>query len=373
LSAARARIAQLHTEIDKLQRLMDSLLAERDQCCQTLADFKYPILTLPTEILSEIFLQFLPPYPERPSFIGKKSPSFLLQICRRWRDVALATPALWSTMNLLLYNSNHHAQQRDLLKIWLQRSGNCALSIRVDYLKEANDDGTIIEECLAALLRHASRWQDIDVTLPFEELRGISGAMPFLRSVTIGIESWEERPEEPVVLFADAPALKHVVLSRSFDPFMVSLPWSQITTLNADEFYTNEIVEILRQTTMLEDCTLTILSGAVSLPASSIHIPSLPLRSLRLKWDDYPNPGQGAHEAQQLFRALHLPALETLMVHEIFLGPHPIATLPAVFPNGFPQQIEIFGAYTPREDYKAAFPRASLTVYGYGRIASENS
>ncbi|KAJ7633183.1 hypothetical protein FB45DRAFT_1058147 [Roridomyces roridus] len=356
LIATRARIAQLDTEIEKLRQLMDSLLAEREQCQQVLADYKYPVLTLPAEITSEIFMQFLPSYPHRPSFVEFQSPSFLLQICRRWRDVALATPALWSTMELLLYNSPHHAQQRDLLKMWLQRSGSFALSILFDYYKESADDEPLIQECIEALLDHAWRWQDIDITFSFEELCKITGAMPLLRSVTIGIERGEERPETPVVLFADAPALKHVDLHASFNPFILTLPWSQITSLTAKALYVKEAVEILRHTTILEDCTLNIYPNEPG-PPTDFSIPSLPLRSLRLQC-----VGGGTDEMRQLFRALHLPALQTLLVHEGFLGPDPVATLSAVRPNGYPQNIEILGARNSRQVYQAAFPLASLTV-----------
>ncbi|KAJ7633156.1 hypothetical protein FB45DRAFT_523060 [Roridomyces roridus] len=361
LSATRARIEQLDIEIEKLQRLMDPLLAEREQCQQTLLDYKYPILTLPAEITSEIFLQFIPSYPEGPSFIGTQSPSFLLRICRRWRDVALTTPALWSAVQLLLYNSRYHAQQRDLLKSWLQRSGKCALSIRVDCLKGAYDDGTIFAECVEALLCHASRRQEIDISLTLEELRSIAGTiqpMPLLRSVTIGIEDWEERPEVPVPLLADAPALKHVVLYRGFDPFVVALPWSQITTLVAEALCAKEAVEVLRHTTMLQDCHLGILDDG-SAADFSMPIPSLPLRSLKLQWETF--NGGGADEIQRFFSALHLPVLQTLSVREDFLGPNPIATLSAVRPTGYPKQMEVLCAFTPREDYEAAFPLASFT------------
>ncbi|KAJ7633121.1 hypothetical protein FB45DRAFT_1027229 [Roridomyces roridus] len=341
-STARARIAQLDAEIEKLQRLMAPLLAEREKCNQTLAEYKFPILTLPTEITSEILLQFLP----------LKSPSFLLQICRQWRDVALATPALWSTLELFFY-PRRQARQRDLLKMWLQRFGNCALSIRMDYPMKTADDKTIVEESIGALPQHASRWQDLEIYLPVERLRSLAaGAMPMLRSVTIGIESWGERPETPVALFADAPALKHVVLSSSFDPFLATLPWSQIT-LKGEDLYANKVLEILRHTTLLQDCDLTILDPSESSAASLIHIPPL-------------DGGPGADANHQLFKAFRLPVLQTLAVHEVFLGPDPIAALSGACPNGFPQEIEIFSAYTAREDYEAAFPLASFTVHKNG-------
>ncbi|KAJ7633162.1 hypothetical protein FB45DRAFT_745848, partial [Roridomyces roridus] len=78
----------------------DAIPLEREKLHQELAHYKYPVLTLPTEITSEIFIQFLPPYPARPAIVGKRSPSFLLRICRTWRNVALSTPALWCAVRL---------------------------------------------------------------------------------------------------------------------------------------------------------------------------------------------------------------------------------------------------------------------------------
>ncbi|KAJ7641164.1 hypothetical protein FB45DRAFT_712335, partial [Roridomyces roridus] len=54
-----------------------------------------PVLTLPNEITSEIFVHFLPPYPVCPPMTGLDSPTSLTHICRQWREIALATPKLW--------------------------------------------------------------------------------------------------------------------------------------------------------------------------------------------------------------------------------------------------------------------------------------
>ncbi|KAJ7633178.1 hypothetical protein FB45DRAFT_1058143 [Roridomyces roridus] len=359
LAATRARIAQLDIEIQKLQRLMDPLLAEREQCTQTVADFriKYPVLTLPAEITSEIFLHFLPSYPRRPTIIGPQSPSLLLQICRQWRDVALATPSLWSTVELYLDYAGYHAHKRDLFKKWLQRSGNCVLSIRLEYDMDDEERVAISGECVEALLCHASRWQDLEIIWPFEGLRNIAGSMPLLRSVTVGPCEWGERPETPVVLFTEAPALRNAVLPNFFDPFAIILPWSQITTLFADALRLDEAIEILRQSTTLEHCTITTIYDGDASAASLI--PPLPVRSLTLRFSASSTAARLLH----LFAALNLPLLETLAVNEFFLGPDPVGTLSGLCPNRYPQEIEIFHARTPREIYAGAFPLASLSVH----------
>ncbi|KAJ7252245.1 hypothetical protein C8J57DRAFT_1520084 [Mycena rebaudengoi] len=74
--------------------LVASARCERDKFQSRLDDYKYPVLTLPAEITSEIFIHFLPIYPLRPPPTGLLSPALLGQICRKWRDVALGTPRL---------------------------------------------------------------------------------------------------------------------------------------------------------------------------------------------------------------------------------------------------------------------------------------
>ncbi|KAJ7769247.1 hypothetical protein B0H14DRAFT_2967785 [Mycena olivaceomarginata] len=66
--------------------------------------YRYPVLTLPNEIVGQIFAHVLPihraPSVQTPPLRGPDSPTLLAQICRQWRDVALETPALWRALSL---------------------------------------------------------------------------------------------------------------------------------------------------------------------------------------------------------------------------------------------------------------------------------
>ncbi|KAJ6481847.1 hypothetical protein C8R45DRAFT_313381 [Mycena sanguinolenta] len=103
LEADRARVAEITTcvaqmqaQVRDLKRSITELRAEQDIAQQRIDSFKYyPVLTLPNEIISEIFLHFLPAYPAYPPLFGTPSPTSLTQICRKWRGLALATPGLW--------------------------------------------------------------------------------------------------------------------------------------------------------------------------------------------------------------------------------------------------------------------------------------
>jgi hypothetical protein len=132
LEADRARVADLEAQISYLERSLSALRIEKTLVQERLDSYKYPVLELPNEIVSDIFMQFLPPYPLFPPLIGPLSPTLLTQICRRWREIALGTPALWSAITSyhdsinIPFDLAIHA-----FDIWLNRSRCCPLSMRI--------------------------------------------------------------------------------------------------------------------------------------------------------------------------------------------------------------------------------------------------
>ncbi|KAJ7510890.1 hypothetical protein B0H11DRAFT_1789944 [Mycena galericulata] len=360
--ATRARISEIDVEIDALHRSIEALRIERVKCHQELACFKYPVLTLPAEITSEIFIHFLPAYPERSQLVGPLSPSFLCRICRQWREVALSTPTLWKAPQLKLNAPRLFENQLRLLELWLQRSGACPLSIDLVVRETGNSTASFVE----AILRHAHRWEEVQLILPYEELHRITGPMPLLRTAVLGpiaYRDFDGSDVPPVMVCGQAPNLREVGISSTFNPFFTALPWSQLTVLNAT-LNEHEAAAILRETSALEVCCF-MMYGVVELPLSALPIPSiLNLRSLRLL---SPVEGRSPRSIQRLLSALNLPALESVAIFELFLDSDPIATLSALRPSGYPKRIEIFGAhratYSDRyKMYTKAFPEAVISV-----------
>ncbi|KAJ7277518.1 hypothetical protein C8J57DRAFT_1009056, partial [Mycena rebaudengoi] len=92
LDGLRDELAEVDSSIAHHQICLQELEARKATVQEQLAAYAYPILTLPLEIGSEIFLQCLPDmvYP-----IPSQAPLSLLGICRAWNTLALSTPALW--------------------------------------------------------------------------------------------------------------------------------------------------------------------------------------------------------------------------------------------------------------------------------------
>ncbi|KAJ7262412.1 hypothetical protein C8J57DRAFT_1563611 [Mycena rebaudengoi] len=163
-SNIRGRISGLDARILALEEALATVRFERQDLQTRLDAYKYPIFTLPTEITSEIFVYFLPPYPKCPPTIGLSSPHILGQICRTWREIALSTPLLWQAIELRLPTKSP-TMALDLLRTWVSRSKNCTLSISLQCSPEHLE-----ADFIQAIIPHSEHWEHINFKLPIESL-----------------------------------------------------------------------------------------------------------------------------------------------------------------------------------------------------------
>ncbi|KAJ7804862.1 hypothetical protein B0H14DRAFT_2611956 [Mycena olivaceomarginata] len=233
-------------------------------------------LALPTEIVSEIFVAFSPPYPDYPPSLGLYSPLLLCRICWRWRAIAIATPELWRAIKINV--SDEAAAQLKLLKTWLSRSGSRPLSM---YLSLRRRTHAIEKEILRTAVLHSKRWEYANLFLSFGNLGllRVASAMPLLRHLTFGFEGII--PSEPITLFDRPPRLKQVVLTAGFDKSVIAVPWGQLTCLDAHFLYPRECAEILRDATNLVHCSFGIYQPNIRNPTL---IPTIPIRPIFAIW-----------------------------------------------------------------------------------------
>ncbi|KAJ7639453.1 hypothetical protein FB45DRAFT_905642 [Roridomyces roridus] len=189
-----------------------------------LPEHKYPVLSLPNEIVSEIFIQCIPPYPVCPPLRGPSSPTSLTYICRKWRDIALTTPQLWRAITFGDYRTP---------PVWLERSGSCPLSI---CWMESNDRETWLPlnpNSLAVLLLHRERWEYVNLTFGNRlKLVLLEGPMALLAELSLRMEFGFDQYGPTHAKACEFPRLR----TLSLDSFRVIhmgdwLPWTQLTSL----------------------------------------------------------------------------------------------------------------------------------------------
>ncbi|KAF8169041.1 hypothetical protein K438DRAFT_1856062 [Mycena galopus ATCC 62051] len=354
LAADRALVTDIDAKILDLERSIFALRTEKQLVQERLNSYKYPVLTLPNELTVEIFIHFLPPYPDYSLFTGHDSPTLLAQVCRQWREIALETPTLWRAMSLS-DPSIQFERKAHLLDTWLSRSRCCPLSIH--FSKDDIDDELHASEILAAVVPHRTRWEYLDLDLSPSHIAIIQGPMPLLCCLDLTLD-------DGTISFREAPSLRSITL-RATPPSKIAFPLQQITSLTLHLVYRSEYAAILQQTSNLVHCELSIVydwRGTGDLPPE--HAIELPcLESLALLNEEPP-------DRAGFLGDFLVPALRSLRINESFLEPAPIDELASFISKSSCklQQVcvrsRIEGLVVSKASYREAFP--SIHRFSFG-------
>ncbi|KAF7356418.1 F-box domain-containing protein [Mycena venus] len=289
LEEDRIRVADLDVQIGDLEHRLRALRIEKALAQERIDSYKYPVLTLPNEIVSEIFIHFLPIYPLCPPLTGNLSPTLLTHICRKWREIALETPALWRAISLS-YEAIPFARNVHIGYLWLTQSRYCPLSIDLDENYERGIDFT---EVFANFALHRSRFEHLRLEFA-SSLPALEGPMP-------------PAPRPISATLNDIAALT------------VTLPWAQLTSITFFYVYPSECFPILQQTSNLVHCCMNLCLD----PGNDELEPDITLSRLEsLILGTPPDSGM-----MRYLEALLVPALRSIKIPERFLGPNPIESL----------------------------------------------
>ncbi|KAJ7659330.1 hypothetical protein DFH06DRAFT_1406506 [Mycena polygramma] len=301
LSGDRALVAELAGESALLERSLSALLSQKAQAQERLDAYKYPVLTLPYDILSEIFKHFLPVYPLCPDLRGGiLSPVLLTHICRHWREIALTTPILWRALSV--------TSTRPLPKseIWLDRSRYHPLSIAIHHLLHP------VSEFLSAVIPYRARWEHLRLSIPASNLSVIKGPMPLLCHLDLSLDGPINYSGTPAFTLEESPRLRTVILRGQFATSAVALPWEQLTSLTLLHVTRSQYWAILRQTSNLRQCRLTFhMKSGGPITKNEIALPYLTSLSLQTA------------EKSRCIDFFIVPALRSLRIPESLFLPLP--------------------------------------------------
>ncbi|KAG5653490.1 hypothetical protein H0H81_000127 [Sphagnurus paluster] len=237
------------------------------------------------------------------------------------RNVAWATPQLWSHISITLIGESEHLKlQLAGLASWLVRSGTSSLHIR---LQCSTDPSPSTDEhwsqypplqAVDTILPHCHLIEELCLVLPFEcyiqlfqnkyapQMRLLQRLTLFFRPKWLG----NSRPT-PLDLTA-LPALTEASLlnfpSRKLAP---SLPINHISRFRVHHVGLAHALDVVRTASLLEACTLT---WALGYPEAAAPVHHSRLRTLKVEGSTTP------------LRHLTLPALEQLYVktRRMFVG-----------------------------------------------------
>ena len=271
ISQVESRINGIDVTTAKIQLLLSNLAEQRARVQAYRDKHKVlvaPVWHIPPEILSYIFVLCLSHRP--PNEINRtslKRSLLLARINQYWRQVALSTPQLWTTIFLDSKSLGGAAEGHEpppepslsssslcMPKVCLERSGACPLSITV-FSQEFN------AEILDFIIPLSDRWRRMSLNTNITMLHAlfpIQGKLSRLEHLEIRNTQWVEGPPPSVGLlsfFTEAPLLKHVILSNTFQPSFKTLPLQQLTTWDSP-IRVSEFPQVFKLAPNLEECFL---------------------------------------------------------------------------------------------------------------------
>ncbi|KAK6995818.1 F-box domain-containing protein [Favolaschia claudopus] len=213
-----------------------------------------PILEIPYELTSQIFLCCLPSN-KRISPDPKAAPLVLAQICSHWRKIAVSIPELWNSFYLefkgtnqydgirFMLNSDPRSASDDsivaLVDCWLSRAANLPLSITI----VSSDTSRLLPPRLIPLLATKSlQWARIELQIlppDIHQFGAIPGPFPLLQ--TLALDTTVRLPTlQPVLnaaLFLDSPNLQALRLGRFGWLRFPDLPPNSVPSVTALELW----------------------------------------------------------------------------------------------------------------------------------------
>lgn len=294
---------------------------------------------LPMEITSYIFELFVQAHMEY-EWPGPKAagvsflpvapciPLRLGAVCKGWRDIAWATPGLWTTLIVALACGKRTMDQEVMFQ-WLRRTGNRPMAIKVgldeNTTKKHGCDACIETDgkaVIQAINQYASQWQCLDLSgLPDEVLKELDDSKytdectpSLLEYLAVG-----DKLDTPDLVSDMPPVLHkskrkhcptHLTLVATFPRFMLNISWTQMSSIHMQSVYPAFCFDIIKAAASapLKDLSVSQIHGDDEenwFVQETIALPLLVSLTIMEKRTE-------ARISSTLLDSLELPALKSL-------------------------------------------------------------
>ncbi|KAF8956474.1 hypothetical protein BDZ97DRAFT_1851695 [Flammula alnicola] len=251
----------------KETRPADSEIQGERQILKPRTNLHHDLLTqlLPPEISSEIFLHCIPEELvdkdlEHETSTAISAPLILSSVCQKWREIALTTPQLWTSVPLRLTPRSHRSLIQ-LAREWIGRSGQLPLLLNL-YL-DPDDYGSpiIIRRLIKLINRHSTRWAHLKYrgsSTWLSMFTGDSRGAPQLK--TLKLHPYGPTYSDWFRLAGPKPTPRKIEISR-LPLESVVIEWSAITDMQASNLSIDECLELLQSTPQMIHCKLFSVSA----------------------------------------------------------------------------------------------------------------
>ncbi|KAK7049396.1 hypothetical protein VNI00_005997 [Paramarasmius palmivorus] len=282
---AETEMRHYQNEIDNFKSKIVLRENKRSHLSKKMAKYRSllsPVHKMPPEVLGNVFafaceeqtVSF------RPDHIPQ--PLLLSAVCGRWREVAVATPFLWTSININFAAWEKVEHYRHLLQqtqLFLERSKISPLHIYLNFNYKLPRDDAV--STLTVLVSHSNRWQRLilagvtqdclrqAVFSPLEQY-----GLPMLVHLDVSGLTDQDTEDADFVcqLFAHCPSLTSLRMKNDeVNPVRTSLPWQQIKMLETYFMYESGL-NLVPRCPNLERLALYCVGGVSEDPIPVTHV-----------------------------------------------------------------------------------------------------
>ncbi|KAH9481137.1 hypothetical protein JR316_0005657 [Psilocybe cubensis] len=256
---------------------------------------------MPDEMLGEIFLACLSPHCTREALKDqdRQFPILPMFVCRRWRNVAVSTPRLWTQLDIDIPRTKRVSLRRQQIQDQIARSGVCPLDVSIWFPEVCGrqweeTDGPRYDKAnqlTGPLFSEQHRWRSVrlegasQITEILTQLN--PSKLTALEEVELNLDGkfYSSLPAD----FLQAPKLKHLGLRRRLTvPTILSTPWHRLIHLSftvwemPDSSPTQTLAEMLALCQNLTSCFIRLYGWVYRTPdtTESDHYPLIRLPNL---------------------------------------------------------------------------------------------
>ena len=310
------QIKRLEDEIIKLRKKYHALRA-------TINSNHEPFIhKLPPEIGSYIFRLCLPtlyfgefsPWPERKEVTGALR---LGAVCRKWRQLAWATPNLWEMLYLYIRQTTTNSIAQafpGLIEAWLGRSGMLPLTIFFanDYSGRSEIEFSI-SRIIQVINLHSGRWRNLFLDVGADVSKLFSGSKHSNQIIHLQLAIRSRRLRTQQFVMESKPFPTHLQL-RNIPPRLIDIGWDNLTHASLCTLSATECLEVLRQAPNLESCHASQFIESSRGPTVNFDTTIILHSRLRMLVT--------SHGATQFFNAIVTPPSKNGRIMRILTLPH---------------------------------------------------
>ncbi|KAF9027703.1 hypothetical protein BDZ89DRAFT_792506 [Hymenopellis radicata] len=265
----------LQSQLIKAQETLSALIAVTSRKNAAAKIILHPMRSLPQDILLEIFLSCAPTVDHHngewhklhgarlDSLSPLNHPWNISHVSRRWRDITLSLPRLWSVMYLDFsrYTQFSSRQCAFMGSLLFERSAKLDLCVNI-----ASGMKGIVEHPLTRLLKATTtRWRILDSCIPTISLQSFSGCQfPALQELSIRRQRCAYGAADVTVdTFKDVQNIIAVNFHSSFTNIQSfkQFPWEKVLKLSCHCSTLNSaLLPILQQSIGVEELTMRFLN-----------------------------------------------------------------------------------------------------------------